>query len=96
MRISDLKLFFNYVISTMVGTLIWGSYSIVDAVFIGNSAGSVSLTALNLSYPIAMVKGYGFLKETVYLINKNNIRIAGWNYYTKDLFINSLKKLKNI
>ena len=55
MRLNDLKLFFNYVIPTIFSTLIWGSYSIVDAVFIGHSAGTESLTALNVSYPIAMI-----------------------------------------
>lgn len=55
MRVNDLKLFFNYVISTMFSTLIWGSYSIIDAIFIGHSAGTASLTALNVSYPIAMI-----------------------------------------
>jgi len=55
MRLNDLKLFFNYVIPTMFSTLIWGSYSIVDAIFIGHSAGTTSLTAINLSYPIAMM-----------------------------------------
>ncbi|MBQ3696010.1 MAG: polysaccharide biosynthesis C-terminal domain-containing protein [Alphaproteobacteria bacterium] len=55
MRLNDLKLFFNYVIPTMFSTLIWGSYSIVDAIFVGHSAGTLSLTALNLSYPIAMI-----------------------------------------
>ena len=55
MRLNDLKLFFNYVIPTMFSTLIWGSYSIVDAVFVGHSAGTISLTAINLSYPIAML-----------------------------------------
>ena len=55
MRLNDLKLFFNYVIPTMFSTLIWGSYSIVDAIFIGHSAGTESLMALNVSYPIAMI-----------------------------------------
>lgn len=55
MRLKDVKLFFNYVIPTMFSTLIWGSYSIVDAIFVGHSAGTMSLTALNLSYPIAMI-----------------------------------------
>ncbi len=55
MRFGDLKLFFYYVIPTMFSTLIWGSYSIIDAIFVGHSAGTTSLTALNLSYPIAML-----------------------------------------
>ena len=55
MRFNDLKLFFNYVIPTMFSTLIWGSYSIIDAIFVGNHSGTTSLTALNLSYPIAMI-----------------------------------------
>lgn len=55
MRIKDCKLFFNYVIPTIFSTLIWGSYAIVDAIFIGHHAGTLRLTALNLSYPIAMI-----------------------------------------
>ena len=55
MRFNDVKLFCNYVIPTMFSTLIWGSYSIVDAIFVGYSAGTTSLTAINLSYPIAML-----------------------------------------
>ena len=55
MRFGDLKLFFYYVIPTMFSTLIWGSYSIIDAIFVGHNAGTLSLTALNLSYPIAML-----------------------------------------
>ena len=54
-KLKDIKLFLTYVIPTMFSMLIWGSYSIIDAVFIGHQAGELGLTAINLSYPISMI-----------------------------------------
>jgi len=54
-HLKDLKLFLTYVLPTMFSMLIWGSYSVIDAVFIGHQAGELGLTAINLSYPISMI-----------------------------------------
>lgn len=48
------KLFLSYIIPSMVGMLIVGSYSIVDTVFIGQSAGEIGLASVAVTWPLVM------------------------------------------
>lgn len=51
------KLFLSYIIPSMVGMLIVGSYSIVDTVFIGQSAGEIGLASVAVTWPLVMPFG---------------------------------------
>ena len=46
------KLFLSYIIPSMVGMLIVGSYSIVDTVFIGQSAGEIGVLVIIIKQPV--------------------------------------------
>ena len=49
----DIKIFFQYVIPSVLSFALSGVYAIVDGFFIGNSIGDLGLSAINISYPIA-------------------------------------------
>lgn len=51
------KLFLSYVLPSMVGMLIVGSYSIVDTIFIGQAAGELGLASVAVTWPLVMVFG---------------------------------------
>lgn len=51
------KLFLSYVMPSMIGMLIVGSYSIVDTIFIGQSAGKVGLASVSVTWPLVMLFG---------------------------------------
>lgn len=47
------KLFFQFVIPSVLAFALSGIYTIVDGLFIGNSLGDVGLAAINLGFPIS-------------------------------------------
>jgi len=49
------KLFWKYVLPSIIGMLICGSYSIVDTVFIGLSGGKNALAAASITWPVIML-----------------------------------------
>lgn len=49
------KLFLSYVLPSMVGMLIVGSYSIVDTIFIGQAAGELGLASVAVTWPLVML-----------------------------------------
>ena len=51
------RLFLSYVLPSMVGMLIVGSYSIVDTIFIGWSAGELGLASVAVTWPLVMMFG---------------------------------------
>ena len=51
------KLFMSYVLPSIIGMLVVGSYSIVDSVFIGQYGGKVGLAAVSLTWPLVMLFG---------------------------------------
>lgn len=51
----DLKMFFQYVIPSVLSFALSGVYTIVDGFFIGNSIGDLGLSAVNIAYPIVAV-----------------------------------------
>ena len=51
------KMFLSYVVPSMVGMLIVGSYSIVDTIFIGQSAGEIGLASVAVTWPLVMLFG---------------------------------------
>lgn len=53
----NLHLFLSYVIPSIIGMLIVGSYSIVDSIFIGQSAGKTGLAAVAITWPLVMAFG---------------------------------------
>lgn len=56
------KLFFRYIIPSIIGVLVNSLYVIVDGVFIGNGVGAVGLASVNIDYPaICFNIGIGLL-----------------------------------
>ena len=51
------RLFLSYVLPSMVGMLIVSSYSIVDTIFIGWSAGELGLASVAVTWPLVMMFG---------------------------------------
>ena len=51
----DTNLFWKYVLPSIIGMLICGSYSIVDTVFIGLSGGKNALAAASITWPVVML-----------------------------------------
>lgn len=45
------KLFFRYIIPSIIGVLVNSLYVIVDGIFIGNGVGEVGLASVNIDYP---------------------------------------------
>ena len=54
-KTNDIKVFFHYVIPSVLSFALSGVYAIVDGFFIGNSMGDVGLSAVNIAYPIVAV-----------------------------------------
>ncbi len=56
----DIKLFFHYVIPSVLSFALSGVYSIVDGFFVGNSVGDLGLSTINIAYPIvALIQSFG-------------------------------------
>lgn len=51
----DIRIFFQYVIPSVLSFALSGVYAIVDGFFIGNSIGDLGLSAVNIAYPIVAV-----------------------------------------
>lgn len=51
----DIRIFFQYVIPSVLSFALSGIYTIVDGFFIGNSIGDLGLSAVNIAYPIVAV-----------------------------------------
>ena len=51
----DIKIFFQYVIPSVLSFALSGVYAIVDGFFIGNSIGDLGLSAVNIAYPVVAV-----------------------------------------
>lgn len=53
--------FRRYVIPSMISSIILGTFSIIDGIFIGNKIGDIGLAAINYAYPItAFIQSIGF------------------------------------
>lgn len=71
----DFKIFFRYVIPSVLSFALSGVYAIVDGFFVGNSIGDAGLSAVNIAYPIVAViqaigTGIGMGGAICYSINK--------------------------
>lgn len=51
----DLKSFSRYLVPSIVGMVIAGSFSIIDTVFIGQASGEIGLAAVALTWPLLML-----------------------------------------
>lgn len=51
----NIKVFFQYVIPSVLSFALSGIYTIVDGFFVGNSIGDAGLSAINIAYPIVAV-----------------------------------------
>ena len=51
----DIRIFFQYVIPSVLSFTLSGVYTIADDFFIGNSIGDLGLSAVNITYPIVAV-----------------------------------------
>lgn len=74
-QMHDIKIFFQYVVPSILSFALSGVYAIVDGFFIGNSIGDAGLSAVNISYPIVAViqalgTGIGMGGAIYYSINK--------------------------
>lgn len=49
------KIFYRYVIPSILSFALSGVYAIVDGFFVGNSIGDIGLSAINIAYPIVAV-----------------------------------------
>ena len=59
---NDQRLFWKYVVPSVFGALIGGSFAIVDAIFIGLSGGKNALAAAAVTWPVVMLlQAFGFL-----------------------------------
>lgn len=74
-KTNDIKVFFQYVIPSVLSFALSGVYAIVDGFFVGNSMGDIGLSAVNIAYPIVAViqalgTGIGMGGAIYYSINK--------------------------
>ncbi len=53
----NFKIFMQYIIPSIIGMLIVGSYSIVDSVFIGQYGGKEGLAGIAVTWPLVMIFG---------------------------------------
>lgn len=53
----DFKLFFQYIMPSMGGMLIAGTFSVVDTFFVGKAMGDIGLAAIALTWPLMMLFG---------------------------------------
>ena len=51
----NIRIFFQYVIPSVLSFALSGGYAIVDGFFIGNSIGDLGLSAVNVAYPVVGV-----------------------------------------
>ncbi len=56
-KVQDNKLFFSYVIPSVLAFALSGVYTIVDGFFIGQSLGDMGLAAITIGYPISALIG---------------------------------------
>lgn len=71
----NFKIFFLYVIPSVLSFALSGVYAIVDGFFVGHSIGDLGLSAVNISYPIVAViqalgTGVGMGGAIYYAINR--------------------------
>lgn len=52
---SDYKIFFRFVIPSVLAFALSGVYTIVDGFFIGQSLGDIGLASIVLGYPVAAI-----------------------------------------
>lgn len=51
----DIRIFFQYVILSVLSFALSGVYAIVDGFFVGNSMGDIGVSAINIAYPLVAV-----------------------------------------
>lgn len=49
------RIFFKYVIPSIIAFALSGVYAIVDGYFVGNSIGDAGLSAINIAYPVVVL-----------------------------------------
>lgn len=100
----NIKVFFKYVIPSVLALALSGVYAIVDGFFLGNSVGDIGLSAINVAYPItaliqAIGTGIGIGGAVYYSIKKaeDNIEeakeyVAGsiWMLIISSVFLTAL------
>lgn len=83
----DKKVFFQYVIPSILSFALSGVYAIVDGYFVGNSMGDAGISAVNIAYPItaliqALGTGIGMGGAICYSINKAEKRANEARHFT--------------
>lgn len=87
----NFKVFLKYVIPSVIGMMIVGSYSIVDSVFIGQSGGKAGLAGIAITWPLVMIFGaVGDMLGTGCAVLISQVRGAGKLNLARSLFGNML------
>ena len=85
----NIRIFFQYVIPSVLSFALSGVYAIVDGFFIGNSIGDLGLSAVNVAYPVvgviqALGTGIGMGGAIYYSIYKaEKKRRTGKKFYSR-------------
>ena len=88
---TDGKLFFRYVIPSMISMLTAGVYTLVDGLFVGWGAGSTGLAAINVAFPLSLlIVAFGEMIGTGGAVNIALARGRGARRAADLLFGNSL------
>ena len=71
------KIFFSYVIPSVLAFALSGIYTIVDGFFVGHSAGDIGLSTINIAYPVvsllqALGTGIGMGGAVMYTLNHSS------------------------
>lgn len=62
----DIRIFFQYVIPSVLSFALSGVYAIVDGFFVGNSMGDIGVSAINIAYPlVAVIQSLGTGKQFI-------------------------------
>lgn len=71
------KVFFSYVIPSVLAFALSGIYTIIDGFFVGNSVGDIGLSTINIAYPVvsllqALGTGIGMGGAVMYTLNQSS------------------------
>lgn len=86
----DIRIFFQYVIPSVLSFALSGVYAIVDGFFVGNSMGDIGVSAINIAYPLVAViqslgTGIGMGGAIYYSISRAEKKEARAKAFTAEL-----------
>lgn len=86
MKNKDLKVFYSYVIPSVLAFALSGIYTIIDGFFVGHSVGDIGLSTINIAYPVvallqALGTGIGMGGAILYTLNSSSGKKESANKY---------------